>query len=462
MRGTATPRRAPFALSTITPQMAIARPRVVVLGGGFGGLAVVQALRHANVDVILVDKCNHHLFQPLLYQVATSSLDESDIASPIRSVVRRQKNAMVVLSRAKSIDLEKKQLVFESMADGHPEPMSWDWLVIATGAHHAYFGHDDWAQHAPGLKTLQDAIDIRSRFLLAFERAEVEGDEAARRSELSFVIVGGGPTGCELAGSMAQCARKSMPRDFRGIDTRTAQIILVQGEDRILPQFSEKTSRRAQKMLERMGVEVRLGGNVTNINEDGVFVGDEFIPAYNVFWAAGVQASHLTRTLGIEVDHAGRIPVGPDCGIAQHLHAFAIGDVASATCARTGNPVPGVAQGALQMGRHVGRIIAAEVAGSKSARPAFMYRDKGSLASLGRGKAVADIWGMSLSGVSAWCVWFLVHITFLVGFRNRITVMVQWSIQGLLRQRGARLIAGENDVRVKLPELPLDRHSRRR
>lgn len=441
--------------------MGDARPRIVVLGGGFGGLATVHALRHADADVLLVDKRNHHLFQPLLYQVATSSLDESDIAMPIRSVLRRQKNAMVVLSRAQSIDLDKKCLVFEGMDDGRPEPMDWDWLVIATGAHHAYFGHDEWAKFALGLKTLEDAINIRSRFLLAFENAEVEGDEAARKAELTFVIVGGGPTGCELAGSMAQCARKSMPRDFRGIDTRTAKIILVQGGDRVLPSFSAKTSKRAQKTLERMGVEVRLGGQVTDITEDGVFVGDTFTPARNVFWAAGVQAPALTRTMGIDVDRAGRIPVGPDCSITGHPNAFAIGDVALATCARTGKPVPGVAQGALQMGRHVGRIIATELGGSNAARPGFAYRDKGSLASLGRGRAVADIWGMSLSGIPAWCVWFLVHIMFLVGFRNRVSVLLQWGVQGLLRQRGARIIAGEEDVRVKLPELPSDRHSRR-
>ena len=437
--------------------MGTQRPRVIVLGGGFGGLATVHALRHADADVILVDRRNHHLFQPLLYQVATSSLDESDIAMPIRSVLRRQRNAMVVLAKATSIDLEQKRLMFATMEDGHPEPMPFDHLVIATGAHHAYFGHDDWAARAPGLKTLEDAVDIRSRFLMAFENAEVEGDAAARQAELTFVIVGGGPTGCELAGSMAQCARKSMPRDFRGIDTRTARIVLVQGADRVLPQFSARTSKHAQAMLERMGVEVRLGGHVTDITDDGVFIGDTFLPSRNVFWAAGVQAPAITRTMGINLDRAGRIPVGPDCSIEDHPDVFAIGDVASATCARTGKPVPGVAQGAMQMGRHVGRIINQELRGGGD-RPAFRYRDKGSLASLGRGKAVADIWGMSLRGPVAWLVWLFVHIAFLVGFRNRVTVMLQWFMQGLSRQRGARLIAGDEDVRVKLPELPSAHH----
>ena len=439
--------------------MGSVRPRVVVLGGGFGGLAVVQALRSADADVIMVDKRNHHLFQPLLYQVATASLDESDIATPIRSVLRRQKNAMVVLSKAKSIDLDNQQLIFEALDDGRPEPMPFDWLVIATGAHHAYFGHDDWARYAPGLKSLEDAINIRSRFLRAFELAEVEGDAEARQAELTFVIVGGGPTGCELAGSMVQCARKSMPRDFRGIDTRTAKIILVQGGDCVLPQFSAKTSRRAKRMLERMGVEVRLGGQVTNITRDGVFVGETFTPARNVFWAAGVQAPSITRTMGLELDRSGRVPVGPDCSVEGHPTVFAIGDVASACCARTGKPVPGVAQGALQMGRHAGKIIAAEIAGGSQPRPSFTYRDKGSLATLGRGTAVADIWGMSLSGFWAWVIWGLVHVMFLVGFRNRFSVLMQWTLQGVLRQRGARLIAGEENVQVRLPELPSDRTS---
>jgi NADH dehydrogenase len=248
-----------------------------------------------------------------------------------------------------------------------------------------------------------------------------------------------------------------MPRDFRGIDTRTAKIILLQGTDCVLPEFSKKTSTRAKRMLERMGVEVRLGGHVTNITSEGVFVGDAFTPAGSVFWAAGVQAPSITRTMGLSLDPSGRIPVGADCSIEGHPTVFAIGDVASALCARTGKPVPGVAQGALQMGRHVGRIIASEIAGASRSRPAFKYIDKGSLATLGRGRAVADIWGVSLSGFTAWVVWGLVHIMFLVGFRNRITVLVQWTVQGLLRQRGARLIAGEEDVRVRLPELPSDR-----
>ena len=440
--------------------MASRRPRVVVLGGGFGGLATVHALRHADADVVLVDKRNHHLFQPLLYQVATASLDESDIAAPIRGVLRWQKNAFVVLSTAESIDLDNKRIMCAGMDDGSPEPLPFDWLVIATGARHAYFGHDDWAARAPGLKTIEDAINLRSRFLLAFENAEVEGDEAARQAELTFVIVGGGPTGCELAGSMAQCARQSMPRDFRGIDTRTAKIILIQGGDRILPQFCERTSKRAHRILTKMGVEIRLGNNVTDITDEGVFVGDEFIPAGNVFWAAGVQAPSITRTLGVEVDRVGRIPVGGDCAIEGHPNVFAIGDVASVTCAKTGKPVPGVAQGALQMGRHVGRIIAGELQGGTGNRPLFTYRDKGSLATLGRGKAVADIWGLSLGGVAAWFVWAVVHIMFLVGFRNKISVMTQWGMQGLLRQRGARLIQGEDEVRVKLPALPSDRTDR--
>jgi NADH dehydrogenase len=439
--------------------MGSTRPRVVVLGGGFGGLAVVQSLRKADADVILIDQTNHHLFQPLLYQVATASLDASDIASPIRSALRRQKNAMVVLAKAMSIDLEGKKLLLQGMDEHATEAAKFDWLVIATGAHHAYFGHDDWARNAPGLKTLEDAISIRSRFLLSFESAEVEGDAEARRAELTFVIVGGGPTGCELAGSMAQCARGSMPRDFRGIDTRTAKIILMQGGDRILPTFSPKTSQRAKRILERLGVEVRTGQHVTKIEEDGVFVGDEFTPARNVFWAAGVQAPAITRTMSIDVDRAGRIPVGPDCAIEGHPHVFAIGDVSSATCAKTGKPVPGVAQGAMQMGRHVGRIIAREVAGGTSNRPAFKYFDKGSLASLGSGRAVADIWGVSLGGRLAWFIWGLVHIMFLVGFRSRISVMMQWTMQAILHQRGARLIAGGEEARVKLPELPSSRKS---
>jgi NADH:ubiquinone reductase (H+-translocating) len=420
------------------------QPRVVIVGAGFGGLYCARALRKAPVDVTVIDRRNFHLFQPLLYQVATASLSPADIASPIRTVLRRQRNVQVWLGEVEGVTAAERQL---SLTDGTRLP--YDYLVLATGATHAYFGRDDWAPLAPGLKTIEDATEIRRRFLLAFEAAERELDPDSRRRLLTFVIVGAGPTGVELAGAMAEIARQVMPGDFRSIDTTGTRIVLVEGLDRVLPLYPPDLSAKARTQLERLGVEVRLNSRVTEITDRSVRIGAEEIAAGNVFWAAGVAASSLGASLGVPVDRAGRVLIEPDCSVPAHPEVFVVGDLAAAVQA-DGTPVPGVAQGALQMGEHAARQIMADLRGQPRTR--FTYRDKGDLATIGRAAAVARLKSVKLSGFPAWLIWVVVHIMYLIGFRNRVLVMLQWAWAYLTYHRGIRLITGDSEPKVTQPQ----------
>ncbi len=411
----------------------------MVVGAGFGGLQVVRRLAKVGCDVLVLDRRNHHLFQPLLYQVATAALSPADIAAPIRSIVRRQKNVLVLLAEVTGVDLAARSVRAGS------EEIGYDWLVLAAGAANAYFGNERWAERAPGLKTVDDALEIRRRILTAFEEAELEDDDEARRAKLTFVVVGGGPTGVEMAGALREIAAMTIPEDFRRVDTTTARVYLLEGGPRLLPTMSEKASRRAREQLEALGVEVRLDTLVTDMDEERVWVGERSVPAANVVWAAGVRASPLTQSLqGVELDRQGRIVVEPDCSVPGQPRVFAIGDLAAQVDADTGRAVPGVAQGAIQMGAFVGDIIALEIAsgGQRGDRPAFRYRDKGEMATIGRARAVADVAGRSFSGALAWLLWSVVHVTFLVGFRNKLLVMVHWAWQWIIQSRGARLITG--------------------
>ena len=424
------------------------RPRVVIVGGGFGGLNAARALADAPVDVVLVDRSNHHLFQPLLYQVATAALSPADIASPIRKVLKKQANAAVVLAEAREVDPER-EVVRTDLGD-----IGFDVLVLAAGATHSYFSNDHWAPYAPGLKTIDDATEIRRRFLLAFEAAELEQDPEARLAALTFVVVGAGPTGVELAGALSEIAHEAIPHDFKMIDTTTARVVLVELKDRVLPAMDERCSKDAHRALEELGVEVMVGTEVTAIDEGGVTMGGDRIDADNVFWAAGVQASPLGRSLGVELDRAGRVKVEPDLSIPGHDRIFVIGDQAHAVDPETGAMVPGLAQGAIQGGRYVAGIIADEAEAAAAGRPAperepFRYRDKGTLATIGRNKAVADIRGLKLRGFVAWFLWVVVHVMFLVSFRNRMAVMSGWIWSYLFYDRGARLITGNRKVKVR-------------
>ncbi len=415
-------------------------PRVVILGGGFGGLYAARALKRAPVQVTLVDRRNFHLFQPLLYQVATAALSPGDIAGAIRAIVHGQKNLRVWMGEVVRVDVGERCVHLAETT------LPYDYLIVATGATHAYFGHPEWEAEAPGLKTVDDATEIRRRFLLAFEAAERESDADARRRLLTFVIVGAGPTGVELAGAMAEIARKAMRREFEAIDTASARVILLEGGARILPAYPPELSARAERQLEKLGVEVRTSALVTDIKDGRVRVADELIEAGNVFWAAGVAASPVGKTLGVPLDRAGRVLVAPDCTIPAHPEVFVIGDLAHLE--QDGKPVPGVAPAAMQMGRYAAKQIRRELAG-KPRRP-FRYVDKGSLAVIGRAAAVAYIAGLKLSGFVAWLVWLFVHIMYLIGFRNRMVVLVDWAWAYLSWQRGVRLITGE-------PRLELER-----
>ena len=418
------------------------RPHVVVVGGGFAGLYCARRLRKAPVRVTVIDRRNFHLFQPLLYQVATASLSPADIAAPIRTILRRQANVQVWMGEVADVDRAAKRVILEDGVE-----VAYDYLLLATGATHAYFGNDQWARHAPGLKTVDDAIEIRRRFLLAFEEAEREGDPEARRRHLTFVIVGAGPTGVELAGAMAEIARKVMPADFRDVDTAEARILLLEGADRVLPPYPPDLSRRAREQLEGKGVEVRTGAMVTEVGDGYVRVGDEErIDAGNVFWAAGVSASPLGARLGVDTDQAGRVRVEPDCSIPGDPHVFVAGDLARVD-APDGTQVPGVAPAAIQMGTHVARTIRRELNGKP--REPFRYRDKGDLATIGRAAAVARIGTLKLSGFLAWFLWVVVHILYLIGFRNRLLVMIQWAWAYVTYQRGIRLITGSPGMELK-------------
>jgi len=408
--------------------------RVVIIGGGFGGLRTARALRRAPVALTLLDRRNHHLFQPLLYQVASAALNPSDIAAPIRRILRRQKNATVLLAEAQTIDTAARRVTLDS------GEIDYDFLVVATGATHSYFGHDEWEPFAPGLKTIDDALEIRRRVLFAFEAAERESDLERRRVWLNFVVIGGGPTGVELAGAFAEIAFHALDRDFRHIDPAAAKVVLLEGGDRVLPAFSPQSSASALAQLRELGVEVRLGAMVTAIDSSGVSVGAEHIAAATTVWAAGVTASPLVRSLGVPLDRAGRVLVKRDLSVPEHPEIFVIGDVAAVT-GYDGRPVPGVAPAAMQEGDHVARTIVGCLEGRPS-QP-FRYRDKGSLATVGRSKAVADIGRLRLSGWIAWLTWLVIHIAYLIGFRNRVLVLFEWGWAFLTYQRGARLITGE-------------------
>jgi NADH:ubiquinone reductase (H+-translocating) len=409
------------------------RPGVVVIGAGFGGLAAARRLADAPVRLTVVDRRNHHLFQPLLYQVATAGLSPGDIAYPIRSILRRQSNARVILADVVAIDASRREV---RLADG---TLSYDFLILAAGAGHAYFGHDDWEKDAPGLKTLEDAIAIRRRILLAFEEAERETDAAARRERLTFVVVGGGPTGVELAGAIAEISRHVLVSDFRSIDPREARIVLVEAGPRILPAYLPESSRRAAETLRDRGVEVRTASPVTGVDSGGVRFGTERLAARTVLWAAGVAASPLARTLGSPVDAAGRAIVEPDLSIPGHPEVFVIGDLSVFTH-QTGKPLPGLSPVAIQQGCAAAANILRTLAGSP--RRPFHYVDKGTMAVIGRAAAVAEIAGLRFSGFFAWILWCFVHIFYLIGFRNRVIVMMEWAWAYLTFQRGARLITG--------------------
>lgn len=416
-------------------------PRVVILGGGFAGLTAAKALRRAPVEITLLDRRNHHVFQPLLYQVATAALSPANIAMPIRKALRTQRNVTVLLGEAKEIDVARRTVRFDGRS------IAYDYLIVAAGVRHSYFGNEAWSKFAPGLKTLEDALDIRRRFLMAFERAELEQDVAKRRAALNFVVVGGGPTGVELAGAMAEICRKAITRDFRRIDTTSARVILVEAEDRLLGSFPEECSARAAEQLRALGVEVRVGSRVTEIDKDGVTIGEDRIATRNVFWAAGVEASSIGASLGAALDRAGRVRVERDLSIAGHPEVFVVGDLAAVTDEKSGKHVPGVAPAAMQMGRFVARLIAREARGKAgvSARAPFAYVDKGLLATIGRNRAVAAIWGQRLSGVVAWLLWAVVHVFFLINFRNKLIVLFDWAWMYVFFDRGARLITGEGD-----------------
>ena len=418
-----------------TPGMDRQNPEhVVIVGGGFGGLAAAKALAGAPVRITLVDRKNHHLFQPLLYQVASSTLSPADIAAPIRFILRKQANVEVLLAEVRHIDLHGRRV---HLAEGLELPF--DYLILAAGATHSYFGKEAWAEAAPGLKTLEDALEIRRRFLLAFEEAEREPDPERRRALLTFVVVGGGPTGVELAGTLKEMARLTLAREYRHIQADRARVVLVEGGPRILPSFGSGLSGTALRSLERIGVEVRLSQPVTAVDGTGVSLGEERIPARTVLWAAGVAASSLGRCLGVPLDKAGRVIVQEDLSIPGHSESFVIGDMASLS--HDGRaPLPGVAPVAIQEGRAAARAILASLRGRR--RQPFRYRDKGSLATIGRGSAVAELGRLRFAGFLAWLAWLLIHLLMLVGFRNRAAVLLDWLQAYLTTQRHARLILG--------------------
>jgi len=411
------------------------KPHVVVLGGGFGGLYATRALARAPVTVTVVDSKNHHLFQPLLYQVATAALSPGDIAVPIRRILRSQKNATVMLAKALAIDTANKRVTLE--VDGQ---LDYDFLVVATGATHSYFGHDAWHAFAPGLKSIEDALDIRKRVLIAYEHAEREPDPLVQKEWLTFVVVGGGPTGVELAGALAEISRHVLDEDFRRIDPTSARVVLVEAGRRVLPSFTPGSSARAKEQLEKLGAEVLLGARVTDIDARGVTLEGHRIEARTVLWAAGVAASPLARTLGVPLDRAGRVPVLPDLTVPGAPDVFVIGDLAALEQDKM--PVPGVAPAAMQEGRHAARNIVRRARGE--AALAFRYRDKGSLATIGRVSAVAEFGSIELSGLIAWLAWLFIHVLFLIGFRNRYLVLSEWAWGYVTYERGARLITGAN------------------
>jgi NADH dehydrogenase len=411
----------------------MARPRIVIVGAGFGGLAAATTLKDAPAEVVVIDRSNHHLFQPLLYQVATAGLAPTQIATPIRSILAGQANARVLLGEVTGVDTARKSV---RLGD-REEP--YDYLVLATGASHGYFGHGDWARSAPGLKTLDDALGLRSRILLAFERAELEEDPVERARLLTFLVIGGGPTGVELAGAVAELARRALARDFRAIQGRMAKVVLIEAGPRLLPAFPEALSTYARRALAALGVDVRLGQAVSRCHDCGLEIGAERVPARTILWAAGVMASPAADWLGVASDRAGRVRVEPDLSAPGAPEVFVIGDAAHLEI--RGRPLPGVAPVAKQQGVHVARAIAARIAGRSAPRP-FRYRDAGALATIGRKSAVVAMGPLRLTGAPAWLLWSAAHIWFLIGFRNRIAVTLDWLWAYLTFERGARLIIG--------------------
>lgn len=406
--------------------------RVVIVGGGFAGLMAARRLAHAPVEITLVDRRNHHLFQPLLYQVAMAGLNPSDIASPIRRILRRQTNARVLLAEARSVDLAARVLTLDEGT------LPFDFLIVATGARHSYFGHEEWTPFAPGLKSVGDALEIRRRVLSAFEFAERTEDPEERKAWLTFVVVGAGPTGVELSGALCEIARHALARDFRSIEPAEARIVLLEGSDRVLPSYPPDLSQKARMQLAELGVDVRTKGIVTAVDAEGVEVGGKRIAARTVLWAAGVAGSGFGRALGVPLDRAGRVFVEADLSVPGHPNVFVVGDLANRT--QDGALIPGVAPAAMQEGKHAARNIVRALQGLPSAP--FRYRDKGSLATIGRSAAVANFGRIRLSGGVAWFAWLFIHLLFLIGFRNRLLVLIEWAWSFVSYDRGSRLITG--------------------
>ena len=423
-------------------------PHLVIIGGGFGGLTVAKALKSAPIKITLVDCQNHHLFQPLLYQVASAVLSPGDIAVPLRWVLRKQANTKILLAEVTGIDTLNKQIKIIN------QTLQYDMLVLATGVNHDYFGNEDWAKYAHGLKSVDDALELRQRILMAYEQAEWSTNPEDQRKLLTFVVVGGGPTGVEMAGALSEIARQTLLKDFRNIDSSDAHVVLIEGGNELLPSFREPIPEEARNQLESIGVEVITNKQVTKIDEKGVMLGKKRINAATVFWGAGVRASPLANSLETPKDRMGRIIVEPDCSIPNHPEVFVIGDLANhqhakeEKCSPPDNPLPGVAQTAIQMGNHVVKCINADWAGS--IRPRFIYTNFGSMATIGRSKAVADIFGIRFAGMFAWFIWLFVHLMSIVGFRNRLVVLIQWFWSYLSFQRGARLIHGKNSSKSVL------------
>ena len=415
------------------------RPHVVIVGGGFGGLWATRALASSDVRITLIDRRNHHLFQPLLYQVATAGLSSPDIAAPLRHILRNQRNVEVRLGEVIGLDMQARTV---SLAEG--DALSYDYLLLASGATHAYFGHDEWSVDAPGLKTLDDALAIRRRLLLAFERAEACEDPAERDAWLNFAVVGGGPTGVELAGTLAEIARHTLNREFRNIDPSHARVRLIEAGPRVLASFPESLSEKARRQLQKLGVDVVTGTPVSAIDANGYTLGDTFVPSRTVLWAAGVAASPLGALLEVPRDRAGRVPVEADLSVPGHPEIFIAGELASVQ--QGGKPVPGVAPAAKQMGAHVATAIKARIAGTPA--PAFRYRDFGNLATIGRMAAVVDLHGFKISGLLAWWFWLAAHVFFLIGFRNRLIVLLNWAWSYWSYQRHARIILGRDPPRT--------------
>jgi len=428
-------------------------PHVVIVGGGFGGLYAARVLGNKPVRVTLIDKKNHHTFQPLLYQVATAGLSPGEIAAPIRGVLSRYRNIEVLLGEVTAVDPSRNVIQFarnELTGDpGDPGEIAFDYLILATGASHNYFGHPEWARLAPGLKTIEDATEIRRRILLAFELAERRARVLGKQDPINFVIVGAGPTGVELAGTLTEIARRVLNQEFHSIDPARARVILVEAGPRVLPTYPEELSHSAEEQLKHLGVEVMNNARVTQIEPDHVMIGDARLPAAVTLWSAGVQASPLGKTLGVPIDRAGRVIVEPDLTIPGHPNIFVIGDLADAKNP-DGKPVPGVSPAAIQMGRYAAHTILDDLTAKKSRKP-FVYFDKGSLATIGRAAAVADFGKIHLSGYIAWLAWLFIHIFFLIGFKNRLIVITEWAWAYFTFQRGARLITGNSDA-VAPPE----------